>query len=264
VTAYRKGQDMKISMKIITTICIIAVIFSAFYIGKYLSDIHEDESHFHHIAFQDDDPEDDDSSDTAYQAWFKKLNRKNPDFAAWIIIPGTKVDYPVMRANKSKPEFYLHRNFDGEYSASGALFMPYICDPAKPSDNIIIYGHNMRSGTMFGSLRKYEDKDFADKHSLIKFGTSEGRAKYRIAIVFAESVGTGEDTEFRYYNVSDFDSEEEFNRYITDAKDRQLYETGERPKYGDKLLTLSTCEYTHRNGRLVIIAYKDHFLSGGL
>jgi sortase B len=63
--------------------------------------------------------------------------------------------------------------------------------------------------------------------------------------------------EFRYYDVSNFDSEEEFNRYITDAKDRQLYETGELPKYGDRLLALSTCEYTHQNGRLVIVAYKE-------
>jgi sortase B len=134
--------------------------------------------------------------------------------------------------------------------------MPYICDPDKPSDNIIIYGHNMKSGSMFGALRKYAKKEYAEKHSIIKFGTRSGWEKYKVAIVFSESVGTGKKSEFRYYDVADFESKKDFDNYIKAATDRSLYITGERPSYGDKLLTLSTCEYTHKNGRLVLIARK--------
>jgi sortase B len=252
---------------ILIIFCALVALACCICLFGYYRDSAESDAEYRRIAFQIDGAaeygggENSGSGGSAgyndkYRAWFKNLKKKNADSAAWIKIPGTKVDYPVMRAPEKKPEYYLHRNFRKERSASGALFMPHICDPDKPSGNIIVYGHNMQSGSMFGALRKYTKKSYAEKHGTIKYGTERGWETYRIAAVFTASVGTGQKSEFRYYEVSDFASESDFENYIKAAEERRLYDTGERPKFGDRLLTLSTCEYTHKNGRLVLVARK--------
>lgn len=92
------------------------------------------------------------------------LHRENSDCIGWIKIEGTVIDYPVMY-RPSEENYYLHRDFYGEYSANGCLFLSELCDP-KTSDNLIIYGHHMNSGKMFAALDQYKDSAFYLEHPL--------------------------------------------------------------------------------------------------
>lgn len=97
---------------------------------------------------------------------YAKLAAQNPDFAGWLWIPGTKVDLPVMNSQK-EPQKYLRKDFFGRNSAGGSLFFAERCGPE--SSCILIYGHNMRNGTMFGSLERYQKRDYWEKHRQIVF-----------------------------------------------------------------------------------------------
>lgn len=181
---------------------------------------------------------------------YKDLYDQNHDFIGWISINDTPIDYPVMQS-KDNPEFYLKHNFNKEYSRFGVPFVQANCD-IQTDDNIIIYGHNMRNKTMFNALTQYLDKEFYDNHKLIRFDTLNESNLYEVIAVFKTKAYS--DNGFRYYDFTKANSEEEFNAYIDKCKALSFYETGLTAEYGDKLLTLSTCEYTQNNGRLVVIA----------
>ena len=113
----------------------------------------------------------------------------------------------------------------------------------------------MKSGLMFGSLKEYKDEDFYKKHKEIWYDTLYHEYTYTVAAVFLSTV-KADDGDFRFYDFIRLDSEEEFETYVDGAKAAALYETGKRPSYGDSLLTLSTCDYTKEDGRLVLLAYR--------
>lgn len=178
------------------------------------------------------------------------LHGENPDCIGWIQIEGTVIDYPVMY-HPAEENYYLHRDFYGEYSANGCLFLSELCNP-KTSDNLIIYGHHMNSGKMFAALDQYKDLQFYREHPLISYNTLEGEETYQVFAVFCTPVYTGSD--FPYYTFTKAEDAEEYQEYIDAVKGRSLYDTGTSAVFGDKLLTLSTCEYSQRNGRIVVVA----------
>ena len=184
---------------------------------------------------------------------YAELYRKNPDMAGWIFIEGTTINYPVMHTPDA-PDFYLNHNFDKEYSSFGVPYAAGECSMEEPSDNIIIYGHHMRGGRMFGALMDYTDKGFYESHKIIRFDTVTEKAEYEIAAVFKTTVYDNEG--FKYYQFVNAGKEEDFQAYVEECKSLALYDTGVTAGYGDKLITLSTCEYSRRNGRLVIVAKK--------
>lgn len=110
------------------------------------------------------------------------MNTENSDFVGWIKIDGTHINYPVMKS--STPDYYLHRNFNKEYSYYGTPYLSDKSDTMKPTDNIVIYGHNMRDNTMFGDLSKYKSKEFFEKHRYIYFDTLVDLGKYEVVCVF--------------------------------------------------------------------------------
>ena len=180
------------------------------------------------------------------------LHEKNPDCVAWITIEGTVIDYPVMY-RPSQKNYYLHRDFNGNHASAGALFIAENCDPAD-SDNVIIYGHHMNSGKMFAALNKYKKQSFYEEHKRIVYETLHGSETYEVMFAFTTPVYTGHD--FEYYAFSKASSAEEFDAFISACRERALYYTGVTARYGDKLLTLSTCEYSQKNGRMVVVARK--------
>ena len=180
------------------------------------------------------------------------LHEKNPDCVAWIAIEGTVIDYPVMY-RPSQKNFYLHRDFNGNHASAGALFIAENCDP-DDSDNVIIYGHHMNSGKMFAALNKYKKQSFYEEHKRIVYETLNGHVTYEVMFAFTTPVYTGHD--FEYYAFSKANSAEEYDAYISACRERTLYDTGVTARYGDKLLTLSTCEYSQKNGRMVVVARK--------
>lgn len=183
----------------------------------------------------------------------KALKEMNNDFVGWLSIEGTKLDYPVMQTN-ANPDYYLRKNFYGRYSTLGTPYAEEGCNIETPSDNITIYGHNIKDGAMFGSLQKYKEKSYYEDHKYITFETLTYTAKYEIIAVFKSAVYTGQTNEFKYWNFQDAENEEEFNDFITKVKDKAIYDIEETAQYGDKLISLSTCEYSQSNGRLIVVA----------
>lgn len=147
------------------------------------------------------------------------LIAENSDCIGWLSIDGTNISYPVMHT-PSDPQKYLRRNFYGKYSQSGVPFLDGRCD--LQSSNLIIYGHNMRNGTMFSDLKRYVDRDFLNAHRTVKFETADGVQTFTV-------------TEVLKTNTSDA------------WYDRIAAEDGRQ-------LVLSTCYGSGKDGRLLIIA----------
>lgn len=183
---------------------------------------------------------------------FASLVERNNDFIGWLSIDGTEINYPVMYTPE-EPEYYLQRDFDKNTSNSGIPFIGEGC--TIDSDNIILYGHNMKNGTMFSDLLKFSDKEYWEQHPYISFDTLERSVNYEIIAAFPERVHTKDETNvFRYYEYGGTLSEEQFNEYLEHIKRISLYDTGVAASYGEQLISLSTCAYHTKNGRFVVVA----------
>lgn len=180
------------------------------------------------------------------------LHEENPDCIGWLTVEGTMIDYPVMY-HPQEENYYLHRDFNSEYNANGCLFLSESCDP-DTSDNLIIYGHHMNSGKMFAALEGYKKQEFYTEHPLVTYNTLHGEETYQVMAAFCTPVYTGND--FAYYAFTKAGSEKEYGSFIEAVKERSFYDTGITAAYGEKLLTLSTCEYSQQNGRMVVVAKK--------
>ena len=184
---------------------------------------------------------------------YKDIYRANNDFIGWLKIDGTNIDYPVMMTPDDE-EYYLRKDFNKEYSLAGTLFVDTDSNVVRPSDNVLIYGHHMKTKTMFRELVDYEDKDFYEKHKYIVFNTIYADHKYEVIAAFKTNIKAKDDTGFKYYTFFDAADEEEFNNYVSNIKSLTNYDIPVTAEYGDKLLTLSTCSYHTDNGRFVVVA----------
>ncbi len=180
-----------------------------------------------------------------------ELYALNSDLVGWLTIPGTNVDYPVVQ-RKDSVDYYLHRDFYGNKDSHGCLYIREQCDVDKPSDNVTLYGHRMKDQTMLAQLANYESKAFWQENQYLYFDTLQSRHTYQIIYVFTTTASEGKG--FSYHLLVDAADAEEFNGFLVNCARNSLYDTGLSATYGDKLLTLSTCEYTQENGRLVVVA----------
>lgn len=186
---------------------------------------------------------------------YQKLYEKNSDFAGWITIPGTEIDYPVMQAVSESSEFYLDHDFDGKSDINGSIFLDSRNDLENPNDNMVVYGHNMKSGMMFGGLKEYLDKNYWQEHKSITFDTIYEEAEYEIIAVCLSKVEE-DDSSFKYYDFIDAGNKKAFKRYVENIKALNIMDEDIEVSYGDKLLTLSTCNNYTKDGRLFIVAKK--------
>ena len=182
---------------------------------------------------------------------YQAIYAMNNDTIGWIKIEGTTINHPVLHHPEQK-DYYLKKNFNGEYDRHGCIYLREQCDAFKPSDNVVIYGHYMQDGTMFHDLHGYYKKDYWQEHQFIQFDTLYERHTYQIIAVFKTSANLGEG--YAYHQFNDAANEEEFNEFVRTVKNMSFYNTGVDAQYGDMLITLSTCEYTLDNGRLVVVA----------
>ena len=185
-------------------------------------------------------------------AEYKNLHNKNKKLIGWIKIDDTIIDYPVMQTVNN--EYYLNHNFNQEEDRNGCIFMDYQCDVIKGCDNMILYGHHMQSGKMFGTLNKYSSESYYEEHPKIQFDTIYEKGQYEIMYVFRSKVFSEEEITFKYYQFINAGSEQEFNSYMNEMAALSLYDTGVTAAYGDQLLTLSTCDYQENDGRFVVVA----------
>lgn len=187
---------------------------------------------------------------------FQALYEQNSDFAGWITIEGTEIDYPVMQAVAQSSDFYLDHNFDGKEDINGSIFLDSRNNLEEPNDNMIVYGHNMKSGMMFGDLKEYLEPAFWKEHKIVKFNTIYEKAEYEIVAVCLSKVSEDGDGEFKYYDFIDAGNKKSFKRYVKNLKALNIMDEKISLSYGDKLLTLSTCNNYTEDGRLFLVAKK--------
>ena len=178
---------------------------------------------------------------------YQDLFLENPDLVGWVTIEGTSVDYPVMWTPED-PEYYSHRGFDKEDSPNGLLFMDADSMLDAEGGNVIIYGHNMKNGSMFADLLKYEEQEYYQAHPTIRLDTLYEHRDYEIVSVL--KTNEIEKLPFSFTQPGDSDEAEVLNN----LKQEALYDTGKSAQAGDDLLTLATCDYSSADGRLVVTA----------
>lgn len=193
------------------------------------------------------------SDETSALTEYAGLYEQNEDIVGWIRIDDTKINYPVMQS-VNEPNYYLKHSFDKTYSDYGCPYVQENCNVITPSDNVVIYGHNMKNGSMFSALTKYKEKTFWEKHKTITFDTLVEHYEYEIIAAFKTVVYTDSPKSFKYYQFVQADTKEDFDAYVEKCKELSFYDTGVAAEYGDKLITLSTCEYSQKNGRMVVVA----------
>lgn len=190
-------------------------------------------------------------ADTSNTYNLENISKINADVIGWIKINGTNINYPIMQNG----DYYLHRNIYKNYSSHGTPYLAEYCN-VQYSDNLIIYGHHMNDNSMFAQLDDYKKHSFYKSHRFIKFYSYyKGQTiekNYEIALVFKTVAYS--DKGFKYYSYTNFSDIQELNEFLSNCKNLQCYDTGVDINYGDKLITLSTCEYSQKNGRMVIVA----------
>lgn len=188
-------------------------------------------------------------------AQIKKLKEEYKNIIGWIEIKDTNISYPVVQGEDN--EFYLTHDYKGDKAERGAIFLDSNYDWEISGNNFMIYGHYMLNDEMFTDLTKYVKEDFYKKHPTIRFTTENENAEYDIIAVFRSKVYNKSDKDvFKYYQFINSGSEKEYNNFIKNIKEASLYEIEETAKYGDQLITLTTCSYHTEDGRFVVVGRK--------
>ena len=184
---------------------------------------------------------------------FQSLYAKNPDFVGWLCIPGTGIDYPVMY-REGDNDYYLSHDFYGKEDRSGLLVLDKRCDRNGEAMNILIHGHNMSSGRMFGELMEYKSEAYYHSHPYIEYSNLYESRRYEIVSVFLSNVNEEDKESFRYYDYIHIEDAASYEAYVKSAVSDALYDTKVSAVYPQRLITLSTCDYSEKDGRLVVIA----------
>lgn len=238
----------KVIKYIIILLLIVSIAISSFLIYKNLNEDKKQEDIFEEIKDIAQESPSEDNKEELDNIDMKKLYEINSDIVAWLRIDNTNINYPIMQTKENK-NFYLRKNFYKQYSYLGTPYLSENCD-IKTSDNLIIYGHHINNSKMFGELENYKNKNYYEEHKKIQLFTLEEKQEYEVIAVFKTIAHTG----FKYYNFINANNEGEFNTFLNKCKELSFFDTENTAVYGDKLLTLSTCEYSLKNGRLVIVA----------
>lgn len=186
---------------------------------------------------------------------FSKLLEVNPDTVGWLTVPNTNIDYVVVKPSEDKdPEYYLYRDFYGNDSKYGTVFMDY--RSTLDSKNLILHGHHMQDGRMFANLRLFDDDlDFYKSNPTFTFNTIYEKSKWKIISVFKTNTLENQGKFFNYLR-GDFDSDYDFLNFVYMLRVRSLYDCPVDVNENDTLVTLSTCAYDFQDFRLIVVARK--------
>ncbi len=242
---------MKIIRKIIICLLIIIMAYCAYNIIIYYTDSYNNQKvykNIRNIAFnfsEDSSPDIKNRNRLNYNELFNI----NPDCVGWIKIKGTEIDYPVVQGTDN--EYYLHHDFNKRNAVCGTIFIDSRCDITSGSNHLILYGHQMKDGSMFKQLNNYKKDDFYKKHKEITLYINESVYTYEIVSVYVITISQNAD----YYNYINEDTKAAFINYINEEMaPHKLYNTGISVNENDSILSLSTCEYSSSDGRLIVLA----------
>ena len=179
------------------------------------------------------------------QAELKAVNEKYKDAIAWLKVPGTSIDTVIFKSDNN--DRYLRNDRDNKTTKWGETFMDYRCnlDNMNDKSHFIIYGHNTQTDDHFTPLVNYKDKEFFDKHQIIEMATLNGNYRWQIFTVYVTDTND-------FYIDTNFENKNEYKDFLNTAKSKSIYDTNQTISEDDTILTLSTCDYTRSNGRLVV------------
>lgn len=183
---------------------------------------------------------------------FQKLRQQNRDVAGWLSIEDV-LDEPVMQRDNA---YYLTHDASGKKNATGALFLDESCNLRLPTPHLVIHGHNMKEGAMFGSLKKYKLKDaaFYKEHAFITFNTLYEEAQYVIYAVADVSIDAKDADYLPFWAYGAFADPSQWDAYVGRIRELSRYRTQVDVQPGDRLLTLATCSGADNSRRLLVAA----------
>lgn len=194
-----------------------------------------------------------DTEETAFgeMTGFDALLQINGDLKGWISIPGTVLSLPVVQGKDN--DWYLTHDFYGKQDRHGTIFADCEADLTTGTPNIVLYGHHMRDGSMFGILKGYREAAFCREHpSFFLYLSGEDR-EYEVYAVLRNDIFVGNKAPFQYYDYKKIDDEETFEEYCTILAENAIYDTGVKVQAGDELVTLCTCDYGSADQRLLVV-----------
>lgn len=245
-----KNTKRKVISGILFFVCICIFLFSAYQVYTILREYHLAEKYYatvqEYSPFNSELPATTTEKSRYLAIDTKELKKTNADFIGWIYADDTKINYPVVKGKDNS--FYLTRDFNKNYLQNGSIFMDYRCDSNFQNHNTIIYGHNMRDGSMFGELDKYRNYSFFEKHKEMMYVNHKGVLK--TLQIYSAHIVKSDSYVYEYQFVDD----EKFGKFIEKTVSSSLYDTGIKPAVSDKIVTLSTCSYEYDEARLVVHA----------
>ena len=248
----KKGKLRKVIIAVLTLILVVSIAYITYYFYNQHKEKQDNQNILDNVEI---DTSEVTEKTTERMLQVRELQKENEEIIGYIEIDGTNISYPVCQAKDN--DYYLTHNYKKEKASSGALFLDKDFDLTKPSTNYLIYGHRNKQGLMFENLIKYSKEDFYKEHPIIKFTTATSDDTYEIISAFYSRVYyKSEQNVFRYYYFVNAETEEEYNEFVNNCKSSSIYDTGKTAKYGEQLLTLSTCEYSQEDGRFAIVARK--------
>ncbi|MGM9972439.1 MAG: class B sortase, partial [Clostridiaceae bacterium] len=232
-------------------LCIAVFSYSAYQLLSYFYDGYKNEKNYQEIRevydFNDlRKAEDDGNEDSAALRGerFAALREINDEVVAWIHVPNTNIDYPVVQGKDNS--YYLDHTVEGDTSRVGAIFMDYrniLSDDSMPTDyNTIIYGHHLKSGAMFTSLKEFKDESFFNINRYVYLDTPEGTLTYEIFSVIITKA------DYNYIETY-FQTGEDFLNFVSDIQERAFFNRDTVISVEDKIITLSTCTYEYEDAR---------------
>lgn len=245
-------------IKLVKIILVFVFVFSALNIAKIFYDYSKADNTYEaiqndYVTFNEQvvsrdqsengDPEQIKASEIPITVDFDALLERNGDVTGWLYCPETAVNYPIVQGQSN--DQYLHRDIDGNHLKSGTLFVDYRNGTLGTDANYIIYGHNMKNGSMFNALAKYKKQAYYDSHPIMYYLTPEGN--YRLEL-FAGRV-VKRDDEIYTFNQSN----EELQGLLDEYKSKSTFESAVEPGPDDIIITLSTCSYEFDNARYIVI-----------
>ena len=198
---------------------------------------------------------------------YRELYDYNNAVIGYIYIDGTVIDAPVLQT-LADYEYYLHRDIDGRESEPGCIILDadseigigtradgYL-EGYEPTTIQLVHGHNMRNGTMFGSLLKYADESYADRHSIIQYDSIYEHRTYEVICAFYSQIYPEDSDDFKYYNYNQLDTEEEYEYWRENIDNMALYIRDVESGWGDEYIILSTCAYQVEDGRFAVVGVR--------
>lgn len=237
---------MKEKLRIILILIFLGIfIFSTYKVVDYIIEANKNKSTNNKlvekaITIVQEEEQDDDERVAPFSVDFNALKEENKDVVGWIYSKDTPINYPVLQSDNN--DYYLRRLITGEYNTAGSLFMDYKNKSDLEDSKIIIYGHNMKNATMFGTLQKYRNQDYFNQHKNMYYFTSE--TTYLVKIFSAFTVST----ESNIYTDRVL-TQNSINEIIKKSNIKSDVEVSEN----DKIMILSTCAYEYEDARYVVI-----------